>query len=177
MKSNIISIFLLFCLVAPLTTTFIWLKHQKATIRREVKWNMIASLDKEELVLLKFTKKEGQEKLKWKHSKEFEYNGQMYDIVETEIHGNTTYYWCWWDYKETALNKKLTTLLANFLDHNQQSKNTKIRFSNFYQSLFYSKSKPWEALQIKLISEKKYIYNFNYTSLHFPPPSPPPNYS
>ncbi|MFH1049421.1 MAG: hypothetical protein V1779_00660 [bacterium] len=55
-----------------------------------MKWNMIAGLDKDELVLLKFTEEELVLKLRWEHSKEFEYHYQMNDIVDQAIQGDFT---------------------------------------------------------------------------------------
>ena len=43
---------------------------------------MIAGIDKKELVFFEFSHTENQQKLKWKHSKEFEFNGEMYDVVK-----------------------------------------------------------------------------------------------
>jgi hypothetical protein len=58
-------------LIAPAAVTYIWLQHRKAVVRKEVKWKMIAGIDKSELVFFQFSKKESQTKLKWKHSNEF----------------------------------------------------------------------------------------------------------
>ena len=91
---------------------------EKAALKREIKWKMIAGIDQNELVLLKFSKEEAETKLRWEHSKEFEYDGQMYDIVSKEIKGDSIYYRCWWDYEEPALNRKLQQLVVRV--HNRR---------------------------------------------------------
>ena len=101
MKGKLTGIFLLLCLVVPIATTFTFLHFHKKQIRREVKRKIIAGIDKNELILLRLSEIESQTKLNWKHSKEFEFNQQMYDIVETEVKGDTIYYWCMRDTKET----------------------------------------------------------------------------
>ena len=60
---------------------------------------MIAGIDKSELVLFKFSKEETTTKLNWKHAKEFEFNQQMYDVVEKQVSKDSIHYWCWWDFK------------------------------------------------------------------------------
>lgn len=172
-----ISIILLLSLVLPFVGTVSWLNYQKKKVKRHIKHEIIAGIDKSELVLFTFTKAQIENELNWKHSKEFEYNNSMYDIVEADTSNNTYTYWCWWDYKETKLNKQLSKLLAQFLGNDTQNKETKTRFAQFYQSLFQLKNTPWKANLIATKLNNNIAYSFNYTSLQFPPPTPPPNYS
>jgi len=113
------------------------------------------------------------EKLNWKHSHEFEFNGQMYDVVNKEIHGKTTVLWCWNDSKETAINKQIDKLLAFALGNNQQSKETQKRLNNYFNSLFYNELQPLKIF----INHNNYqysIYKVVYHLLRLSPPSPPP---
>lgn len=169
---KLISILLITSLILPFVGTVTWLNHHKKMVRRQVKHQIIAGIDKSELVLLSFTKEEAEE-LNWKHSKEFEYNGSMYDIVEADTSNNIDY-WCWWDYKETKLNKQLYKLLADYLGSDTKNKETKTRFANFYNSLFCSDINLWESINIELQNDSTFTYSFTYTSLHINPPTPPP---
>lgn len=45
-------------LIAPVVVTYSWLQQRKRAVKKEVKWKMIAGIDKSELVLLKFSKAE-----------------------------------------------------------------------------------------------------------------------
>lgn len=110
---RIISISLLLLLLLPVAVTVSWLNMEKHLVRKSIKRKIISGIDKSELVALTFHKNEINTTLKWKHSKEFEYKGQMYDIVETSIGSDSIQYWCWWDFEETQLNKKLDNLLAS----------------------------------------------------------------
>lgn len=154
-----------------------WLTYQKQKVKKQIKREIIASIDKSELVQLTFTKDQLETELEWEHSKEFEYNHQMYDIVEADTTENIITYWCWWDTEETELNQKLKKTLANFLNNDTKNKETKTRFANFYQSLFHSKTEAWKALNKQVSKTNNFAYIFNYSSLHFPPTTPPPNYS
>ena len=121
---------------------FGWLQQRRKDVRREVKHQIIAGLERSELVLLTFTP-EQHSKLKWKHSKEFEFKGEMYDVVETEVVDGITQYWCWSDDEETVLNKQLFELtnIALGLDPIQQQNGT--NFKHFTKTLFYEAFIPW----------------------------------
>ncbi len=145
-------------------------------MKREVKWKMIAGLDKEELVLLKFTAKESKTELRWEHSREFEYKGQMYDIVEKSIQGGTIFYWCWWDHEETKLNKQLDGLLANVLGNNPQRQEKKSQLADFFKKLFHENQKTHLAEIFKQRIDC-FFYSEVFTSIYHAPPVPPPRFS
>lgn len=137
---------------------------------------MIKNIDKEELVLLKFKKSEINSKIKWEHSKEFEYKGEMYDIAKMEIKGDTIYYWCWWDYKETELNNKLDNLLNFVLGHDTKRKESIKLVEKFYKSLYCNPLPDWDNYpSLTLLTSIPFKNNYKTTS--YPPPVPPPQIS
>ena len=162
------------CLVAPIATSLVILKMQKKQVKREVKRKIIAGIDKSELVLLKFTHVEKNAKLRWEHAKEFEYNGEMYDVVESKVAGDTNYYWCWWDNEETTLCKKLDELLYFALGHNPKKQENQKRLLNFYKSLFFAEYNNG----IRCIAEDRTLNFYSGQALirevFYPPPCPPP---
>ncbi len=160
-------------LIAPVIGTFSWLQ---AIVRKEVKKQLIAGKDKEELILLKFTEEEAEIKLHWEHPGEFEYNNQMYDIVEIETKGDSISYWCWLDHEETKLNRQLKKLAAQILVNDQQNKENQKRLIHFYKSLYCSKQSAWHAL-INQNEPKRDGYTINWLFISFPPPVPPPRKS
>lgn len=153
------------------------MNYQKSTIKHEVKWMMVEGIDKEELVLLKFTKEESETALRWKHSKEFEYNRQMYDIVETTVIGDTIYYYCWLDSKETKLNKQLAKLVTNIFNHNPQKREKQARLFSYFKSCYCSNHFSWNSNIF--VYEVKPNLNFSniFESLLLTPPTPPPRLS
>ena len=177
MKRKVVSLLLLFCLVAPVVATFTFLQYQKMQVKREVKWKMITGIDKNELVLLKFTNEETQTELRWEHSKEFEYKGQMYDIVETSIQEGTIYYWCWLDDEETKLNKQLEELVYNVLGNKPQRQEKKNQLAEFFKKLFHENQKPQTATTIIKPRIKYFFCSEYFTSIYHKPPLPPPRYS
>lgn len=140
---------------------------------------MIAGMDEKELVLLKFTKEETETKLRWEHSKEFEYNGQMYDIVSSEIKGDSIYYHCWWDYEETKLNKKLKKLVASAFDQDEDNKKAQKNLHNYLWSFFCTDPFDWQTTlpeKTEVVYQDVMHANFFNSNL-ITPPTPPPKVS
>ena len=143
-------------------------------VRKEIKERIIAGLDKDELVLLKFSVVDARTKLKGKDTKEFEYYHQMYDVVEEKIEGDSIFYWCWWDDEETKLEKQLERLVANALGLDQQNQLKQKQLVSYYRLLFCpSGSEQQESTP--QIAENYYSSQLVvYTSPLWPPPTPPP---
>jgi len=115
---RLLTILIFLSLAIPFAGTYAWLHFEKRTVKKAIKRKLIAGIDKDELVLLRFSKQDAETKLHWEHSKEFEYNGEMYDVVTSETCGDSVYYRCWWDHEETRLNKKLARLVEDaFSNH------------------------------------------------------------
>jgi hypothetical protein len=121
---QLFSILLISTLIGPFLGITLYLKHEKRMLKREIKHRIIEGIDKSELVELTFTDLEAETQLRWEHSKEFEYNGEMYDVVESKSDNGKITYWCWWDNEETSLNKQLNKLLARALNDQTPSKNS-----------------------------------------------------
>jgi len=173
MKQRIIGIFLLFCIVLPVLAVFSFIQYQKEQIKKEVKRQIINGIDKEDLVSLRFLKNEIEAKVQWLHSKEFQYKGQLYDIVETEYRGDTIYYLCWWDHKETELNKLLEQTVNHTTGNDPLTKQNKKRLANFYKSLFYEEILVWKIYNTQIESAATF-HKFVYQTFSIPPPYPPP---
>ena len=97
----------------------------------------------EKLVLLSFPVTTAQDKLRWEHAGEFEFNGQMYDVVKTEIRGDTIHYWCFWDKKETTLNTRIKDLVAKAAGNHPQNKENQKRLITFLQTLYFPGHFAW----------------------------------
>lgn len=148
-------------------------KHQKKIIRKEIKHKIIAGIDKSELVLIKVKNSEIETELEWEHSKEFEYKGEMYDVVSREIIGDTTSFWCWWDYDETSLNKQLSLSLSKALGNDTKSKNTSNRLQTFFKSIYFVQKLNIDYNQINEITHYT-KHTTTYLSISSSPPTPPP---
>lgn len=169
-----IGIFLLMSImfILPLSFTGIYLYKKK--IKREIKWRMIAGLDKSELVELKFTSSQMESELRWEHSKEFEYRGQMYDVASRSVLGDTTTFYCWWDHQETALNKKLKSLVQLAMGQQQPNQDQQSQLRLFMSTLFYSIPNQWKVCT--KIAGKRYFEAkfFHWTDVYPSDFAPPP---
>ena len=162
-------------LIAPAVVTYSWLQQRKRVVKKEVKWKMIAGIDKSELVLLKFSKAEMASKLKWKHSREFEFNNQMYDVVDIVVSKDSIKYWCWWDFKETKLNKQLDELLVGVYQHDSKSKEKQDLLYKFYKSIYFQPVFSWLPFIDKNHAIEVNMNGDFYQSKSLILDSPPPN--
>ncbi|MFT6868530.1 MAG: hypothetical protein ACJA08_003384 [Cyclobacteriaceae bacterium] len=174
LKRKLFGILFLLILIAPAMLTYSWLQYKRHQVKRTVKWDLIGLTSVNDLELIKVAKHEVDTKLRWEHSKEFEYEGEMYDVVNTETRGDTIYYVCWWDHEETKLNRQLKLLLAMALNQDTQQKEKQIQFYIFLKSLYYQANDNWNVayLQNKSTSNDHYLVDFQ--SRKTPPPTPPP---
>lgn len=107
-----ISLCVLASLFTPFGATYLWLHIQKSLLKKELKAQLIAGIDKSELAHFTFSASQIETELRWEHKKEFEYKGEMYDVIETQICYDSIRYVCWHDKAETKLNRQLQTLIA-----------------------------------------------------------------
>jgi hypothetical protein len=172
-KKQFVSLFFLFLLIAPAVVTYTWIQHRKRVIKKEVKWKMIAGIDKNELVILKFSHSEIK-KLNWKHSKEFEFNHQMYDIVSKSSTKDSITYWCWWDIEETKLNQQLQQLLVTSFHTDFPIKNKQNLVVEFYKSFFFQQPILWQPDRLCTFLKRQFfyinLYNSEKSQIEDPPP-------
>lgn len=112
--------------------------------------------------------------LNWEHSKEFEFHNQMYDVVESETHGDSIFYWCWWDHEETTLNKELSAWVLKALGKDPQNKETRNELIDFYKHLFYEEP-GFDHVHLKInLAQKQFHYHPSIRDWIITIPSPPP---
>lgn len=168
---------MLISFVAPLAASFAILQFQKYQIKKNVKERIIAQMDVEELVLLKFSDDEKQTLLFWENSKEFEFKDQMYDVVKTEVKNGITYYYCWPDDQETKLNKQLDELVAFTVGNNPNHNNDQKNLSLFLKSLYFSKYIQENFIVYSETTNSFLFHPKDYQSQIHSPTDPPPKIS
>lgn len=138
MKNHFLCILLLICFGAPFYGTYYSIIYQKIKVKKEIQEQLSECSEKRDLVHLKFSRKEINSKLGWEHDDEFEYNGKMYDVVKSEIIGDSAHFWCLMDTKETKLNQILHKLIAGHYHDNPVNKEKNKLLDNFSKALFFS---------------------------------------
>lgn len=169
-----LSISLLLIIALATLFPFAYLKMERKAIRKSIKHKIIAGIDKKELVLLVFQKDEVDQKVKWKHSKEFQYKGEMYDIVATEFANDSVSYWLWWDKEETALNQKLANLVKQNFAQNPYQNNKNQLIITFFKTLYFHQEKTQSnfVLNDEIAHFTLYFQDFSFWQQS--PPLPPP---
>ncbi len=154
-----------------------YLQWEKWQVKKEVKKQIIAGLNTDQLVCFEFTFEQVNSELNWHHIKEFEYQGQLYDVVSQKTKNNTIVYWCFADHKETEIDKKITSLTSNILNQNKQRNDNQQRVSIFAKSLFHHNLVDF----LFSAGQSKYTYTTTVdsceNSIYPSPPSPPPQVS
>lgn len=130
---------------------------------------------KEELVeLLVFNKEDllGQKiDFRWIHSREFRYNGEMYDVVKKEEDDKQVFLYCINDEKE----KKLEEEFENTVHKNStENKQRPVTYNHF--NILLSEPVQSEQIGTALVSECEFHYwrTDSYNPPHLEIPSPPP---
>ena len=168
---SVLATLLILLLVAAPALSYLFFSLQKQEFKRSLKHELIARTTKSELSRIAIHINDLSQ-LKWEHSKEFEYQGWMYDVVEKKLKNDSIIYWCWWDYEETELNKRLRESLIGLLQQNQQRKQKEFQLEHYFKTLYYSENAFSHSLN------RGYLilphFNENLISSFLKPISPPP---
>jgi len=175
LKAQITGLFLLMVLLLPAIVSFSWLQHRKYIVRKEVKQYIIKGIDKTELQVLQFHHQEVNQKVQWEHSKEFEFEGKMYDVVEKEMVNDSIRFFCWLDEEETELNKRLKSLLTDVYKNDLPLKMKNDLVFDFYKTLFFYQNElitfktNFEEQQFQELEyNNKYFYQYHKADIHPP---------
>lgn len=171
---HVITILFSLSLTVPFLSVFSWLSIEKKAVRKEMKHQIMEVTSNDELISFTFEQKDTLKVLKWKHSKEFEYKGEMYDIVRREYENNHVTYYLWWDHEETALNGKLDKLTAALFDQSPSKERSSQQLSFFLTHLFVEESDLF-SINLQLKDQNQfYHYSSHYTGFNPGPTCPPP---
>jgi len=129
------------------------LSYEKYEIREKVAQKLIKSLKKSELICIA-ANAENLPKIRWEHpAKEFEFEGNLYDVAFFETISGINYYYCLSDNDETKLELKFNQLINYQTDNIPLGDNAKL--------ILYLLAQP-------LIAQQNSSFYFNYFSLKKP---------
>ncbi len=157
----------------PAIMTYCWMQHHRYIYRHELKRHILSNMDRDSLILFNFTRTE-YTNLKWEEEDEFEYHHRMYDVVHTQIQGDTLYLWCWEDQNETYLKTQLQQQLQHLLQGTFPGKTHATRLISFFKSLYVAEKNDWKfytSTAAIIRSPETFVL---FLSLSFPPHTPPP---
>ncbi len=166
---------LVIIIAAPFVGTYTWLQYKKYQVQQEIRLRMQAGVKKMNLTVLQFNRIEINSLLRWEHDKEFEYMGEMFDVVSRKEMGDSIIFICLKDIKETSINKQIRLLVSVAIGQDQQQRENHKRLTNFSKSLYNSLLFPWSLPYPDIHTKKGNTpYFSNYSSIHLPPPFHPP---
>jgi len=152
-------------------------KAYEIKYKREVKELIKAGIPKDELVLFAFHKNIFNEEIRnfrWVKKNEFRYNNEMFDIISSKLNGDSVYFYCYRDMKESGLFARLDDYLNKYM-HDNPEKDKELQtilnsLNTYYltgELNFNHSSFPYEndylSHQILLIPQE-------YSSINIPPP-------
>ncbi|MEZ4829349.1 MAG: hypothetical protein R3C61_24130 [Bacteroidia bacterium] len=173
-RRNIVSVFLFFCLVMPFTGAWTVLHLQCFLLRQQIKSRLLPHLGEAELVNFRFARDKAPLALRWFHSREFELDGRMYDVVSLRVSEDSIIAICWPDLEESVLNQKIARLTSGALNDDPARKESQKRIISFFYNLFKTEESrfclSFSARQAYLLKND----GFDRLSPCFSPPVPPP---
>jgi len=176
-KNTTVFLLLSCLLLDPIDSTFKWLHYRKALVKKEVQRQIDDGMDKSKLVVIKCSKEETRTKLRWEHSREFEYKNKMYDIVEIKTVGDIIYYYCWYDHKETMLNRQLEELAGQVLGNDPSVVREPVLPGSSLKSLYCLFSSDHDMPLPELLNKQSGLFSYLYSQIILQPPTPPPQSS
>ncbi len=146
------------------------LQHE---IRQEIKQQIKAGVPEAELILLKILEGTPHPAFQRVEEHEFRYDGKMYDIVRQESHGDTVWYYCLADEKETQLFADLDELVKRDMSQNPERQQRVERLLNLFGLFFFSRRE--EVSLVDAVEEMALNnYCFGLKIWIDTPPTPPP---
>lgn len=169
------SIVCFFLLMFQSTGYYLYFRIQQQHIRHEIKQQIKAGVPEDEIVLLKLSRtiQDNWDEFQWIHDHEFRYQGKMYDIVRQEDHGETTWFYCIRDEKETLLFARLDEQVKNEMQNMPGNDRQRERLMQWYNTLFFSETNTLTCLDPWYMDCSTPFY-FHYTEWESPPDTPPP---
>lgn len=111
--------------------------------------------------------------LSWKHSREFEWNGVMYDVVKKQECGDEVIFTCVADHKETILLYKIKEHLGfYFLSHHEQKETPSkdLKGPNFNFFIHPEIILVLDCIVMRINPEGKPFYCADFLKSYFHPP-------
>lgn len=164
---------LLFALLCPSGLAYLYFAWQKHQLKEAVKAQLLAGMDASELTELMLSRADAEALLEWEEESEFEYRGQMYDVVDITIEGDSIRYLCYRDHAESRLKQELRSLLSRPLKSDPATSDNAQRLINFYQSLFCVE-RPLLVCPAWKKARPGFFYASPFGAFTEPPPVPPP---
>ena len=172
----ILSALLFFALLLPSAGSWLYLQQSLQTQRRSVKNILLNGLEREQLQTFTFSKNTVARVLHWEHDREFEYQGQWYDVVERRESADSLQLLCLWDSRESQIHLQIKALLSAVLAQMPPDQSTAGKQVLLFLKTFFLPPPPAPAVPLAEASELQVLISGSRTFLArcLPPPLAPP---
>lgn len=161
-------------IITLMSGIYLGFQLERAEIRHKVRNNIKSTVKKSDLELITIHKDDIRKELQWKHAEEFEWNGEMYDIIYEDEKDDSLLYWCWADKEESALNRQMESWISHLLFNTPNSKEKHKTIQVNYNHLFISYANG-RGNNLVLFKQHSPSYKVSHWLMHSQgPPSPPP---
>lgn len=169
--NNIFALFLVTVVAFTISGPMLVFKAQQQQVRHEIKQKIKAGVPDSDLHLIKIPhelEKTRNSIFKKIHSKEFRYQGKMYDIVRFEQYTDETWYYCIADEEEEELFAQLDELVTKEMNGKK-----KLQVPTNILNLYYGSI---EVFELPALSKKSLAigYSFGIKTWSNPPLLEPP---
>jgi hypothetical protein len=164
------------CLVIPFLLPYAYLKTKQSVLKKQFKARMAGSAGNDELVTLKFSKNQASQWLNWEKDDEFEFESQMYDVVEKTSSADSVSFTCWKDDEESKLKRQMKSFVARALDRDPGNNCNQFLIAKFIKTLYCD---PGKRTEIYKNPVKQLFSDFKGCDILNPkasPPTPPPEF-
>lgn len=177
-KIAIISLLVLqvFLVLGIGNSLFLAHKWHLKSIKKQVKRQIKEHVSSNELCYFTFSMSGSEfNNLKWEHNKEFELDGQMYDIVEGDTCNEIVYYSCFKDDKETLAKYAFQKKWQFAYQQNKKSTDQMVLQISLWQALHFCKVQNF-TIYDKLLA-KDHPFNLIFQQqIHQTITPPPPEF-
>ena len=172
-KSNI----LILTLCLPMLVIWSYFMVKQQMVKNEVEEKRNEGFNKDVVKILTFAKKDIKNIVRWEYDREFEFLGEMYDVISSKESKDSVSYTCYWDIEETKIKKQIAKLF--FSDNEklpfQHEKEAKMieYFKQFYtfQNVIILADKLYQDISLHLLNNKEIVF---IKQLFNTVPNPPP---
>lgn len=165
---------LLGCILVVMMGEFLVVKVVQWDIRREMATKIKSGLPDEQILLIKISNRNIPADFVRKEAHEFRYRGGAYDIIQEEIHGDTTYFYCVFDERETTLYAKIDQRIADEMSNNPERQQQREQLRKKIPKFFFFHTDPF-LISFKWYSELPMSRLLARSDVFTRPPTPPPD--
>jgi hypothetical protein len=170
MKHLLIAIFLCVSIAGPMSLGMAAFELRFWELKENFSERYVQSQNQERIQTLVFSKSEISQVLKWEHDREFEYQGQMYDVLEIHDKGEQVEYLVWHDEEESELKEKEREY-EDFDPKDQERPQSK---SSFHLTFFFQEIPPTSFLKLSAERLESVQIETFWKNLNTLPITPPP---